>query len=387
MLISTTGTSMIWPFQTIYVTKVLGLSMTPVTILLTISSSCVLVGSIVFSPLIDRLGRKWIMIGGLSAHAVSLILLSQANTYYQFALLMGLNGLVVPIYRIAADAMVADLVPTDQRTDAYALIRLSHNLGISIGPAIGGFLAAQSYFLIFMSGAIGLLIYCLLMVLQAVETLPGNPPKKNIGAGTNLIQQRFGGYLEIFHDKRFIRFLISFTLIQFCAVLIWQILPKYAYDNFGIPENLYGWLPTTNALMVVLFQVWITSRSRHYQPLPVSAVGALFYAIAVGGLALAGGFWGFWICMVIMTIGEMLLMPTSSTYVANLAPLDKRGRYMGMFNLTWSIAGIFTPLLGGVLTDQVSSHAPWWSGFIIGLIAVLLVAASHRREQQMGFTV
>ena len=372
---------MIWPFQTIYVTKKLGLSMTPVTFLLTISSICVLTGSILFSPLIDRIGRKWIMIGGLLTHAGSMILLSRADTYLDFALLFGLNGLVSPVYRIAADAMLADLVKPEKRVDAYALIRLSHNLGISIGPAIGGFLAAQSYNIIFFGGATGLTIYSLLMLFQARETLPAHVVAAS-HLGMQPVKERLGGFEQVIKDRQLMRFLLSFTLVQFCAVMIWQILPKYAYDNFGIPENLYGWIPTTNAMMVVIFQMWITARTRRFSPLAVAGFGGLFYALAVGGIALSQGFTGFWAMMVMMTVGELIIMPTSSTYVSNLAPVDKRGRYMGMYNLTWSLAGITAPIFGGVLSDIVSPKAPWVAGLIFGLTAVSLFFTNYLAERK-----
>jgi MFS family permease len=372
---------MIWPFQTIYVTKKLGLSMIPVTLLLTISSLCVLLGSVTFSPLIDRIGRKWIMIGGLLTHAISLIFLSRAHTYLEFALLMGLNGLVSPIYRIAADAMMADLVKPEKRVDGYALLRLSHNLGISVGPAIGGFLAAESYNLIFFGGATGLTIYSLLMLFLARETLPVSISTLQ-HANLKPVKERLGGYEQIIKDGQLMRFLLSFTMIQFCAVMIWQILPKYAYDNFSIPENLYGWIPTTNAMMVVLFQVLITSRTRRFPPLIISGFGGMFYAFAVGGIAIWQGFWGFWAMMVIMTIGELMIMPTSSTYVSNLAPVDKRGRYMGMYNLSWSLAGITAPIFGGLVTDLVSPKAPWVVGFIFGLAAVTLFFTGYLQERR-----
>jgi MFS family permease len=321
------------------------------------------------------------MIGGLLTHACSLILLSHANTYLEFALLMGLNGFVSPIYRIAADAMMADLVKPEKRVDAYALIRMSHNLGISIGPAIGGFLAAQSYNLIFFGGATGLTIYSMLMLFMARETLPGGA-SVYLHANMHPVKERLGGYEQIIKDSQLMRFLISFSMVQFCAVMIWQILPKYAYDNFSIPENMYGWIPTTNALMVVLFQVWITARTRRFSPLLVVGFGGLFYAVAVGGIAVWQSFWGFWAMMVTMTIGELMIMPTSSTYVSNLAPIDKRGRYMGMYNLCWSLAGILAPIAGGLVTDLISPKAPWIVGFFFGMAAVLMFLSSYWVEKR-----
>lgn len=386
MLVSTTGTSMIWPFQTIYASDTLHLPLTEITLLLSISSVSALMSSFIFSPMIDRFGRKRMMIAGLLAHAASLLLLSRAHTYAQFALLMSLNGIANPIYRIGADAMMADLVPPEKRVDAYALLRLSNNLGISVGPTIGGLLASQSYTPIFWSGAAGLTLYSLLMTFLSRETLDRNTlTHLAANAPGNTAQQpdeRFGGFLRMAKDTAFIRFLLSFTLVQFCAVMIWQLMPIYAMQGFNISKSQYGLLPTTNAAMVVLLQVAVTAVTRVFSPLPVVALGGFFYAAAVGGISVSQVFIQFWGVMVCMTIGELIIMPTSSTYIANLAPADMRGRYMGLYGLSWSIAGMIAPVMGGFLSDNFSPRAPWLVGMGIGLLATLTFLYSFLLEKR-----
>ena len=375
MLVSTVGTSMIWPFQVVYASDTLHLPLTNIMLLLSISSFSGLVSAVIFSPLIDRLGRKKMMIVGLLAHAASLLFLSQAQTYTQFALLMALNGIANPIYRIGADAMTADLVPPEKRVNGYALLRLSHNLGISIGPTIGGLLATQSYTPIFWGGAVGLTLYSLLMGFMARETVHLSRlarPEPAVGEKPAAApDERFGGFLRMSKDSAFMRFLFSFTLVQFSAIMIWQLMPIYAMQTYGIPKAQYGLLPTTNAAMVVLLQVLVTAVTRNYNPLPVVALGSFFYAAAVGGVALSQTFLGFWSVMVFMTIGELIIMPTSSTYIANLAPADMRGRYMGLYGFSWSLAGMVAPVLGGYLSDNLNPRAPWLVGAGIGLLATL----------------
>ena len=94
-------------------------------------------------------------------------------------------------------------------------------------------------------------------------------------------------------------------------------------------------------------------------------------AAAVGGVAFSQTFLGFWSVMVFMTIGELIIMPTSSTYIANLAPADMRGRYMGLYGFSWSLAGMVAPVLGGYLSDNLNPRAPWLVGAGIGLLATL----------------
>jgi len=89
----------------------------------------------------------------------------------------------------------------------------------------------------------------------------------------------------------------------------------------------------------------------------------------VGSVVLGTDFWGFWISMIIITIGELIIVPTSSTYVANLAPANMRGRYMSIYSLTWSLSIGIGPLLGGFLSDNFGPPATWYGGFLIGAIS------------------
>jgi MFS family permease len=251
---------------------------------------------------------------------------------------------------------------------------MSNNLGISLGPTIGGFIAAASYNMAFYCAAAGMGIYGILLALFAIETLP------SLAAAVKTVRPKetLGGYGDVVRDSHFLRFTAIFTLVQVCAALIWILLSVYTKINFGISERQYGLIPTTNALMVVFLQVGVTMISKRFPPLRVLAVGALFYTIAVSLVAVGTGFWGFWLCMVIMTTGELLLVPTSSTYIANLAPADKRGRYMSIYGLTWGISSGLGPLVGGILSDNIGPKAPWLAGGLVGLVSVLGFIAMSR---------
>jgi MFS family permease len=196
-------------------------------------------------------------------------------------------------------------------------------------------------------------------------------------------RERFGGYGQILRDTRFTSFIINFILIQMCSVLIWVLLGVYAKQHFNVSESRYGFIPTTNAIMVVVFQYLVTSITKRHAPLKVLAVGGAFYAVAVTAVAFGTGFWSFWVIMVVLTIGELIIMPTSSTYAANSAPADKRGRYMSLYGLTWPIAQGIGPFMGGVLSDNLGPRSPWLGGGLSGLAGVIgfLVIARQFKNQ------
>ena len=377
LLISRIGSSMIWPFMMIYVSEKVNLPLTAVAGLLSINAISGIFSSFLAGPIVDRLGRKWIMVVGLGLHGLTFLALGQATTYPQFVVLMILAGGLSPLYMVGSDAMLADLVPVEKRTDAYAMLRLSANAGIAIGPMIGGMIAATSYNLAFYMAALGLTSYSLLMAFFAKETLPQHT------ALVSEVPRRepFGGYQDIVRDRRFMTFLLLVTLGILPGVLMWTLMPVYAKQNYGIPESLYGLIPTTNALMVVFLQLPVTSQTKRYRNRLMMALGAAFYALGAGSVALASGFFGFWVAMVVMSFGELVLVPTSSSYASILAPVDKRGRYMSLYGLTWSVAMGIGPIFGGMLNDQIGPWAIW-----VGALAVGLVGAGGFLWQAMSQT-
>jgi len=110
----------------------------------------------------------------------------------------------------------------------------------------------------------------------------------------------------------------------------------------------------------------------------------LIYAIGVGSAALMNSFWGFWASMVLMTFGELTLIPTVSKYIADLAPADMRGRYMSFYWFAWGIARGAAPLIGGFLNDNISPRSIWIGGLTIGLASTigLFIFSASKRDLQ-----
>lgn len=163
----------------------------------------------------------------------------------------------------------------------------------------------------------------------------------------------------------------SFALAQMAVVPIWVLMSVYAKTEYGIPENQFGLIATTNALMVVFLQLPVTRRTKRFSPFKVMTVGTAIYAVAAGAISLASNFWGFWLCMVFMTSGELMLVPTASTSAANMAPADMRGRYMSIYGLTWGIAsGVASPM-GGFFSDTFGPQFIWYGAAVMGFLGVV----------------
>jgi MFS family permease len=362
-LVSATGGAMIWPFLSIYLRQRLDLPLATIASLLTLNAIMGILSSFIAGPAADRIGRKRIMSISLCAGVVYFLLMSQAETLLAYAVLMGLWGAFNPLFSVGANAMIADLVPSKDRMDAYSLVRVIHNVGIAIGPIAGGFLAVVSYTYAFYGAALAFSIFAVLVIFFIRETLPKVDPQKAVSTSS--------GYGIVLRDKTFISFTLLFALTTMAASIMFILLPVYSKENFGLPENRYSFIVTVNASMCIFLQYFVTRIAKRYPALPVIGLGALFYAVGVGSVALGAGFWAFVISMVIMTSGELILTPAATNMVAELAPVDMRGRYMSIYGLGWPIASGVGPILGGFLSDNIAPVAMWYGGGMLGLLGAI----------------
>jgi predicted MFS family arabinose efflux permease len=371
-LVSSAGASLVWPFQFIYISRTLGLRLAPVATLITIASATGLVVSCFAGAIADRFGRKPVMIAAQVAQAGAWILMSLAHSYLGFLLPMTLLAAAQPVYAVGSDVMMADLIPPGQRASGYSIMRTFSNVGIALGPALGGFIVSRSYAMAFHGAAMVMLAYSGFLFVCVRETLPrlgGAAPLA--AASPNPEAGRRGGYGQVLRDRGFMVFFLITTLGMIAPLMLWTLLAVYTKQNFQFPEHLYSWLPVTNALMCVFVQVHVTRFTRRRRPLPMLTLGMLVYALGVGSVALMSSFWGFWLSMVVFSLGELIVVPTGTAYVANRAPLDMRGRYMSIYWMTWGLGRAVAPVVGGFLNDQVSPRAVWYGGLLIGLASTL----------------
>jgi len=377
LLISATGGSMVWPFLTIYVRERFDVPLRTVTLLLTLNSVAGLLTSMVAGLLVDRFGRRGAMMLSLFGSGMVFAAMSAADTLGTWALVMIASGAFSPLYRVGSNAMVADLIEPERRAGAYALLRLIANVGVAIGPSVGGFLTTVSYDLTFYAAAVAHISFATLVLLFIRETAP-----QEVGAREPSGE---GGYREVLRDRPFLTFCGIYTLAGMAYSTFMVLLPVYIKEHFGVPESRYGFIMATNAGMVVLLQYGVTRITERYPHLSVLAIGSLFYALGVGSVALGRGFPAFLASMVVLTVGEMIMMPTSTTLTANLAPPTMRGRYMSVYGLTWGVALAVGPVLGGLLGDWLAPVAIWYGGMALALGATggfLLLARRMRRRER-----
>ncbi|MBT3188163.1 MAG: MFS transporter [Anaerolineae bacterium] len=372
------GGALLFPFFALYITAKFNVGMVEVGILFALFSLSNFVGSILGGALTDRLGRKQVVIFSLVATAISSVfmgLASELEVFYIIAVLSGLFSVGGP----ARQAMVADILPEKRRAQGFGILRVSHNLSVAIGPAIGGLLLGiTSYLSLFIIDALASTIVAVLFYFFIAETKPEADETEE----EESVSQSFGGYIVVMRDVLFMLFIGVCILMGLVYVNMNASLGVYLRDEFAVPEAGYGMLLSMNALMVVLFQFAITRRIENRPPLLVMAAGMLLYTIGFGMYGFVSTTIMFILAMIILTIGEMLIAPVSQALVATFSPEKMRGRYMAVFGISWMVPFAVGPYLAGLIMDNMDSRILWYIVALVGMIATFGFIGLHFKMKE-----
>ncbi|MBY9014016.1 MAG: MFS transporter, partial [Candidatus Lokiarchaeota archaeon] len=179
------------------------------------------------------------------------------------------------------------------------------------------------------------------------------------------------GYKEVLKDKIYILFLAVSGITVLVYMQMNSTLSVFLWDVYAFPLGWFGVLLSMNALMVVLFQFWITKRISKYAPMKMMAFGTLLYMIGFGMYGFISEPYLFFIAMAILTVGEMIVIPVSQATVARFAPEDKRGRYMAVYGFHWSIPILFGVSAASLIYVNLGPNWVWYLAGILSLIAVI----------------
>ena len=378
MFIDTLGRTILNPFLMLYVTKKFDVGMTEIGMLFGLMAVANTVGRMLGGALTDRLGRKGMVIFGLVISGLSSLAMGLVGTFELFFAVVLFVGLVASIGGPAHGAMIADLLPEEKRSGRVGIFRVVTNLSWVCGPVIGGLLATRSYMPLFICDAVASTITGGIVLLAIRETRPA--PRE--GEPEQTMGQTFAGYWDVLRDVTFTLFIGACILMTVVYIQLYTTLGVYLRDTHGVSEQAYGYLMSLNATAVVLLQIPIARRIARYRPMTMMALGTLLYAIGFGMYGLVSSYVLFIVAMFIITVGEMVVMPTSQALVAKIAPEDMRGRYMAVFGFGWVIPQAVGPLLAGLIMDNADPRWVWYAAGLLGLVGAAAFVLLRRRAEQ-----
>lgn len=370
------GGTILWPFFSLYITHRFGVGMTQAGILLGINSFFALFGSMIGGALTDKFGRKKLILWGMVLSALSSLSLGLADTIQMMYPLVVFVGLLVSVANPAHEAMLADILPEEKRQEGYGILRVAFNFAWIFGTALGGFIAARSFFALFIMDAVVSCSVALFLLRLLPETKPGT--KEEAEHKETSFWETVKGYRVVVRDGAFMGFIVSGMLALIVYIQQYQgSLSVYLRDIHGIDSTGYGIILSITGLEVVLFQFWISRLIRHRPPFLMMMLGAGIFALGIFLYGIVSGFVLFVIAAVIVCLGEMLYFPTSQVVTAGFAPKEMRGRYMALAGFIISVPNSIGPGLAGYILDHYDPHRLWYVGGFFCLLSGLGYLVLH----------
>ncbi len=377
MFIDRIGGTMLFPFFALYITSKFNVGMTQAGVVLGVFSISSLIGSVIGGALTDRFGRRKLILFGLVFSAISTLTLGSVNQYALLFPLAVLIGVLSDVAGPAHQAMIADILPADKRQEGFGILRVVGNMSWIIGPTIAGFVAGidKTFFSLFVADAI---ISCIVAVLF-YKLIPETKPQPKEDVKPESIGQTFRGYGQVFRDFAFMAFIFASIIMTTVYIQMYNSLSVFLRDEHGITPQGYGFLLTSSAVVVIIFQFSITRAIKTKPPFLMMALGSLIYMVGFGMFGFVGAYLLFVAAIVIVTIGEMIVMPVSQALAANFAPEDKRGRYMAVYGLLWQLPATIGPTAAGIILDNYNPNLLWYIGGVLCAVAAFGFYLLHVR--------
>jgi MFS family permease len=368
------GGFLLFPFFALYITRKFEVGMTEVGILFALFSFSSFIGSFIGGALTDRIGRRTMIIFSLLTSAFSSLAMGFVNSLEVFYFIAILSGIFTDTGGPAYNAIVGDLLPEKKRATGFGILRVAFNISAAIGPAIGGLVASRSYLALFITDAVISTIVAVIVFF----TIPETKPELAAGVQQESVAQSFKGYFRVFRDGAFVLFMLASTLAWMTYMNMNTTLGVFLRDTRGVSEAGYGALISFNAILVVLFQFWITRRLERYPAMLMMAVGTLLFTFGFVMYAVFDNYLWFMGAMAFITVGEMVTVPIANAEVINFAPEDMRGRYGAVYGLAWMLPFMIGPYLAGLLMDNYNPEWLWYACGICGMAGSLSFLVLHR---------
>lgn len=355
-LVNKLGT-FIFPYLSLVLMRDFHMSPASAGLLMTSYGLGAIVSVLVGGVLTDRLGRRRTLIVSMGGGGALAVAMGAAPSLAWFVPLLIGFGFLADLYRPASSAIVSDLLAPAERALGFAALRTAINLGFAVGVVLGGVLADVGCRWLFVGDGLTTLACAVVLAVGVPETKPASPASP-ADAPTAASPWRDGVFLTMVASST------TLCLMFFSFV---TVLPLTVTEWAGYPAWVYGVLMAMNGTLIALFEISATHALRRFRRLRVAALGALCTAVGFGTM----GVWPHWIWFVFTglfwTVGEIFFAPQQMGFVADWAPKDARGRYISLYQASWTAGFALNPLLFLPLHGWLGDRAFWP---VLGLVAV-----------------
>jgi DHA1 family multidrug resistance protein B-like MFS transporter len=384
---------MFFPFLTIYFSAEFGKN--KAGFLLIFSQFFSVMANLMGGYCADRFGRKRMMVLSSFGQGISFLTFAFASSPWFQSPILGFIAFVVAgifgsLYWPASQAMVADVVDEENRSEVFAIFYTAINIAVVVGPLFGAVFFEDSRFQLLLIAGIICLLLSLILTKWTRETRPVHisASADHSGKWYYFLKNQLQDYSVIGRDKTFLLYLLGGIFVGLTFVQLDLVIPIYIKDVlksetlfsvFPIKgEHVFGIILAENGLLVTLFTVWVTKWMGKRKERYVFVLSSLIYAASIFLFSQTSSFWGFIAVMGLYTFGELTSAGVQQSFVAKLAPESMRGQYFAASSLRWTfsrmVAPIFIPMTAwigytwtfAVLTlFSVLSAGMYWAMFYL----------------------
>ncbi|MFJ9330828.1 MDR family MFS transporter [Streptomyces sp. NPDC101230] len=316
----------------------------------------------------DRLGRRPTMLIAQLSMAASVAVLGFMEHPVAIAAVAFFVGMASSASRPAVQAMMADIVPPKDRVRAFSLNYWAINLGFAVSSAGAGFIAEYSYLAGFLGEALMVLACAVVVFLKVPESRPAQAaPVKTADGKRAKDEVRI---TTVLRDGRF----MGVVGLSFLVALIFQqgyVGLPVAMGADGLSSSDFGTAIAVNGVLIVALQIPVTRFIQHRDPRRLLIISSLLAGYGFGLTAFAGSVAVYALTVCVWTLAEIVNAPTQTGLVVQLSPAQGRGRYQGVYTMSWSVAALVAPLMSGFVIDHYGAAWLWGACAVIGTVAGL----------------
>ncbi|MCA1824520.1 MAG: MFS transporter [Frankia sp.] len=364
------------PFLVLYLTRERGLSAAAAGSVVAVYGVGALISQLSGGVLADRVGRRATLIFALISFAIAISILGVVRSVPLIVVGALLTGLTGELYRPASSALVADVIAPRDRPRAFGLLFWAVNLGFAIATLLAGMLATHSWGLLFGGDAATSLVFAIVIAKGIRETRPERAPGSAPG----------GGLRDVFDDRLMLA-IVGITMLFSCVYMqMFSTLPL-AMGEHGLSPAAYGAAIAVNGVAIVLLQPlasgWLSRRPR----VPALAASLLIVGIGFGLNTLASTTPQYMAAVIVWTLGEIGHAALATSVIADLAPPQLRGRYMGVYGFSYGASAVIAPIVGTRVLQSYGATTLWLGCAVLGALmsaAMLSLRAPLARRTGEG---
>ncbi|HEY3366464.1 MAG TPA: MFS transporter [Symbiobacteriaceae bacterium] len=380
-LVDMTTLWMAMPFMAIFINRA-GASASVTGLVLALNPVAQLIGNIVGGQWSDRRGRRPVILFAMGFRVFVLLFYAFAGHVWQFAVLSFCNGLVNALFNPAYTAAIADSTDPKERLEAFSLSRVMSNLGVGLGPLLGGAFGIGAQRFLFSTASLSSLAVGTAFFLYLKEPKRGTAPPP---AGKSRLRETLENWGTILTDRALFIFIAAGVLSQIAYVQVSSSLSIHLSHTFADFEHVYAFIWTLNGALVVLLQLPVSAVFRRQRMVVPAVLGPAVFAVGYALFALAGTPFQLHAAATVWTIGEVILAVPQTTFATDIAPVDLRARYAGAAALDRALGGTIAPILGTAVLQAFGGRTVMFGAAGAAICAgVLYYFAEQGRSRRLA---